>query len=133
MKMINIACGKRIHEEWENIDFSPQNPHTKRVNLLARMPYDDSSFDVAYSSHFLEHVDREVAPKVLGEIRRILRDGGIFRVVVPDLENMAREYLHIIDSKEIEAYKHEWITTEIFDQMVRMGGDVTNLPARPGR
>ncbi|RAX52734.1 hypothetical protein CCY99_07135 [Helicobacter sp. 16-1353] len=98
MNMINIACGARIHDKWENIDFSPIDKRVKKVNLLGKLPYKDSSFDVAYSSHFFEHLDKKVAPKLLGEIKRILKPNGILRIVVPDLENIAREYIKILDS-----------------------------------
>lgn len=120
--MLNIACGSRIHNDWENIDFSPMDKRVKKVNLLSTLPYADSSFDVAYSSHFLEHLDKDTAPRVLKEIRRILKPNGILRIVVPDLENMVNEYLRILHSSQIQEDEYDWIMIEIFDQMVRMNG-----------
>lgn len=103
--MLNFACGARIHESWENIDFSPIDRRVKKVNLLGRLPYADESFDVTYSSHFLEHLEEENAARLLGEVRRILKQNGILRLVVPDLENIAKEYLAILEKlDECEAW-----------------------------
>jgi 2-polyprenyl-6-hydroxyphenyl methylase/3-demethylubiquinone-9 3-methyltransferase len=40
------------------------------------MPYPDRSFDVAVCVDVLEHVDS--VPRVLDEVRRVLRPGGVF-------------------------------------------------------
>ena len=56
MKRLNFACGSRIHPDWINIDFSPIDKRVKKVNLLRTLPFADKSFDIAYSSHFLEHL-----------------------------------------------------------------------------
>lgn len=61
--------------------------------------------------------------KILKEIRRILKDDGILRIVVPDLENIAREYIKLMDCDD-NSFKHEWIVIEMLDQIARskMGG-----------
>lgn len=96
--MLNFACGDRIHNSWENIDFSPYNKYIKKVNLLGKLPYKDNSFDVAYSSHFLEHLSYSNAHKILDEINRILKPNGILRIVVPDLENICKAYISLLEN-----------------------------------
>ena len=98
MKMLNFACGARIHTDWENIDFSPIDARVKKVNLLGRLPYPDNYFDCAYSSHFLEHLTPESARSVLTEVLRVLKPGAILRLVVPDLENLCRTYTQTLES-----------------------------------
>ena len=47
---------------------------------------------------------------------------GIIRLVVPDLEGMARDYLRIIDDLENQTERktdHQWMILELFDQMTR--------------
>ena len=56
MKMLNIACGDRFHEEWINIDFYATSNKVKTTNILNGLPYEDNSIDVIYSSHFIEHL-----------------------------------------------------------------------------
>lgn len=98
MKMLNFGCGHRIHTDWTNIDFSPMDNRVKKVNLLGKLPFTDAHFDIAYSSHFLEHVTPNKAQEILLEIKRVLKRGGILRIVVPDLENMIRAYLNALES-----------------------------------
>lgn len=56
------------------------------------LPLAENSVDVIYSSHMLEHLDREQARAFLAEALRVLRPGGWIRTVVPDLERYVREY-----------------------------------------
>ena len=60
------------------------------------MPYDNDIIDVVYHSHLLEHLDRKRAPDFLRECRRVLKSGGILRVVVPDLELHIQRYYEAV-------------------------------------
>jgi len=120
--MLNIACGSRTHPEWNNVDFSPIvffvrhlkvtrilrriniisqdrferilsiDPEIMYHNFLGGIPWKDNTFDVIYHSHFLEHLDRHNAKGFLMECRRSLREGGILRVVIPDLSRLIDDY-----------------------------------------
>ncbi len=54
-------------------------------DLAHSIPLVDGCADVVYTSHFLEHVFRPDAGKVLRESHRALKPGGLIRVCVPDL------------------------------------------------
>ena len=131
MKLLNIACGKRIHKDWVNIDFHKSGESVIPVNVLKGLPFEDNSFDVIYSSHFFEHITKEQADFVLAEIYRVLNKDGIVRIVVPDLENLCREYLEILSNieKEESKKKYNWITVELLDQLVRResGGEMGKM------
>lgn len=62
-------------------------------NLAKGIPFQDSSVDVVYHSHLLEHLDYAVAESFLDEIFRVLKPEGILRVVVPDFKKLCDEYL----------------------------------------
>ena len=113
--MLNLACGTITHPAWTNLDFSPYaylarhkriagvlrtvgfisdtrwtrlegvDPGIVRWDLRRGIPYPDSSFDVVYNSHFLEHLRRRDAGEFLTECNRVLRPGGVIRIAVPDL------------------------------------------------
>jgi predicted SAM-dependent methyltransferase len=125
---LNLACGNRIHPAWHNLDFSPASKLVKKANLLGRLPYDNETVNYIYTSHFLEHVPQNKSFSFLTECARIIRKDGILRIVVPDLENICREYIRIIDS-EPHSFKREWIVVELLDQMVRnqSGGEMQNI------
>ena len=55
---------------------------------------------MVYSSHFLEHIPRDQVAPFLQECWRILKPGGVLRIVVPDLENLCRIYLYHRDQGE---------------------------------
>jgi SAM-dependent methyltransferase len=57
------------------------------------IPLPNASVDVLYSSHMIEHLDRENAMSFLIEVRRVLASNGIVRIVVPDLKKLVAEYL----------------------------------------
>ena len=61
-------------------------------DLERPLPFADDSVDFVYSSHVLEHFHREVAARLLAEVRRVLRPRGYVRICVPDLEHAVALY-----------------------------------------
>jgi len=55
-------------------------------DLAYGIPFDDVTADFVYSSHFLEHLYRADAQRILQDSFRVLKPGGTIRVSVPDLE-----------------------------------------------
>ena len=122
MTKLNIGCGDRYAKGWVNVDFHPCGRSVARVNILRGLPYSAESFDAVYSSHVLEHFPRETSLRLLLEMRRVLKPGGIVRVVVPDLEETCREYLRILDQVEGSSRarkRYEWVILELLDQLTR--------------
>ena len=58
-----------------------------------QLPYDSSSIDVIYSSHMMEHLQRDDAKTFIKECFRVLKPGGILRLSLPDLKIIADNYL----------------------------------------
>jgi len=52
----------------------------------------DESVDVLYSSHMLEHLDRNEANEFLKEAFRVLQPGGIIRIAIPDIKKIVDRY-----------------------------------------
>lgn len=78
---------------------------------------------MVYHSHLLEHFSRHNALNFAQECYRVLKPGGIIRVAVPDLERIARMYLHSLE-KALQGqdgwqHNYEWMTLELYDQTVR--------------
>lgn len=120
-QLVNVACGTRYHEDWINLDFHPDGKKVVRHNLLKGMPFEDNSIDVVYSSHFLEHLTPEQGNNFIGECYRVLKKGAIIRLVVPDLENIARNYIKYLElAKHGQEYdKLSFVVLELIDQLVR--------------
>jgi SAM-dependent methyltransferase len=148
--MLNLGCGDHTHESWINIDYSlkarlkelwilrpfiqSRNPPGYLNHDLRRgIPFKEGSVDVVYSSHVLEHMKKSYALQYLQEMHRVLKPGGVARIVVPDLEFGAKEYLKALDelrqgdvSDQDLVDRHEWATILLLDQMVRTrsGGEM---------
>lgn len=58
-----------------------------------RIPVEDGSAEVVYTSHMLEHLDRKEAAMFIREARRVLCPGGILRIAVPNLRFHVDAYL----------------------------------------
>lgn len=136
MQYLNLGCGQRYHPDWTNINFTSTGEAVIAHNLKDGIPFPDQSFDVVYHSHVLEHFSKTEAEPFIKECYRVLRPQGILRVVVPDLEEMARMYLHslnqVSDGFSEWDDNYEWMLLEMYDQTVRnqSGGEMSNFLAQ---
>lgn len=130
MHILNLGCGQHHHPDWINVDFSSTGPGVIAYDLQWGIPFSSNSFDVVYHSHLLEHFPRRRAFCLMQECFRVLKPGGIIRVVVPDLEQITRTYLEILEKAEQgdprALTRYDWIIIEMLDQMVRnrQGGEM---------
>lgn len=99
MKFLNLGCGSNrpIDSTWINIDNLRSILHTgtpERRNLDAEpnyidmdisqgLKFPDSSIDGVLASHVLEHFDLQESIKLVMEIKRVLKVGGVLRVLSP--------------------------------------------------
>lgn len=90
---LNFGCGLTRYEGWYGVDQFYGPTVDLAIDLRGRVPFPDNSVDYAYSEHFLEHLFPEEGLKHLQEVHRVLRPGGRYRVVVPDVLKFADRYL----------------------------------------
>lgn len=110
---VQYGCGLSAPATWTNFDASPtmriqrvplfgslltrggpRFPKNVRYgNIVKGLPISPSSCDAVYCSHVLEHLSLEDLRIALRHTHDYLRPGGVFRFVLPDLEELARSYL----------------------------------------
>ena len=129
--------GAALAAEWNVVRFN-RLPYGRRfaplIRFGARLPYPSQAFDVVYLLHILEHHSDDELPAFYGELRRILKPGGILRLSTPDLELDCRLYLEALDraarnpSPENEAF-HQLAIAGAVDQKTRiaLGGEMLRL------
>jgi predicted SAM-dependent methyltransferase len=124
---VQYGCGLAAPEKWVNFDSSPRLilerlsgiglladslgtrlfPANIRFGDIVRgLPVLDGSADAVYASHVLEHLAREDVPVALANTFRILKPGGIFRLIVPDLAWRAELYLRERQAGDAAAADH---------------------------
>jgi len=93
-RFLNVGCGPNpiASEDWVNID-----GFDKRADLLCdaarKLPFANDRFDGVFAEHIFEHFTPRQARVFLSEAKRILRPGGVLRLIVPDGELYVRRFL----------------------------------------
>lgn len=112
---VQYGCGKCAPKTWQNYDISPTlklerlplvgklfvrkewGAYPKNViigDITVGLPdVKPETVDNVYCSHVLEHLSYEDLKRALRNTYQMLKRGGIFRLVVPDLELMVNEYV----------------------------------------
>jgi len=99
-RFYNVGAGLFFHRYWTNIDFAsewyrPRQGHpfvNFDLTSLEPLPIKDSSAEIIYSSHTIEHISDEAAAHLLSECRRSLVPGGIVRLTMPDFDLARRAF-----------------------------------------
>lgn len=111
---VQYGCGNSAPKEWRNFDASPTlrferlpligHLYTKNKSrfpenveygdVVKGLPVSAESCKGVYCSHILEHLSLNDFRVALSNTKEILRAGGIFRLVLPDLEYSATRYIN---------------------------------------
>ncbi len=125
MKYLNLGCGPKYvkSDEWINADMLPYGNEVIQCNFLNGIPFESNTFDFVYHSHVLEHFSKMDGENFVKECFRILKVGGAIRIAMPNLEEIAKQYLNNIEramKNENNANNdYDWIMLEMYDQTVR--------------
>lgn len=79
---------------WLTVDVDPERGDVVAdFNRREPFPLPDGSVTHVYGSHVFEHMSIFVTPFVFRECHRVLRPGGVFRLVLPDARRSIEAYL----------------------------------------
>lgn len=141
-KKLHIGCGPFTPSGWVNLDGSWNAKLTKfRVlkKILAKLkiipsrlveipwdsniihhdirkpfPFRNNTFSAIYASHLIENLYLDEAKSLLKECYRLLKPGGIIRIMIHDLRKEALNYIsgnNLKDSKNQKTEADEFLTT----------------------
>lgn len=116
---VQYGCGFSPAKEWVNFDSSPTlrferlpiigKIYTKNVirfpsevkygDIVKGLPIKPGSCSAVYCSHVLEHLALNEFKVALKNTHKILKNGGFFRMVLPDLEYLINQYLNKSESE----------------------------------
>ena len=77
---IEFAKKKSKGNKYKNLTFD-------KVDISQKLPFPDSSFDVAYSHLAIHYFDDNKTKEIIGEISRILKKGGVFACLVNSIHD----------------------------------------------
>jgi predicted SAM-dependent methyltransferase len=91
---LHLGCGRRVLDGWINID-SRSKPGVLRMKLPRGLRrFDDGSARYIYASHLLEHLEYPAeASEFVVQCHRVLKPGGVLRIIVPGIEKIIRAYV----------------------------------------
>lgn len=81
---LNIGCGKDYREGWINVDFNRDVKADKYFDISkGKIPLEDNSCKYILLDNVLEHIEPTKLIKVLEELHRISKPGGVINIYVP--------------------------------------------------
>lgn len=120
MTHAQYGCGFSVGKDWTNFDSSPTlrlerlpvigrfvwrlagnrqpfPPEVRYGDICAGLPLAPNSQQGMFASHVLEHLSYTDFTDAIANTYKVLRPGGEFRLIVPDLEPRARKYVAGLD------------------------------------
>lgn len=97
MRKINIGAGPTWYEEgWELLDngSGTYRESWKHKGKCWDTNLPDNTYDIVFTSHMLEHVPHFRLEKTMSEFNRIMKEGSMIRILVPDLKKYATAYVN---------------------------------------
>lgn len=112
MNYVQYGCGHEAPDGWQNFDSSPTlilerlpligrfiqknsarfPANVRRASIVKGLPVAPASADAVYCSHTLEHLSLEEFRAALRNTFTMLKPGGVFRFVLPDIETYINDY-----------------------------------------
>lgn len=91
---LHVGSGELVKgEKWINIDMEEFPTVDISMNVLDGLPFRENSVDIVYSEHFIEHLPKDGAKSFLADVLRILKPGGVHRILTPDLRGCVDVFL----------------------------------------
>lgn len=138
-RFYNIGAGNFYHPAWTNVDYdsdwyAANQKYTNKgisYDLLSMnpLPIESDLAEMVYSSHTIEHIPDNAAENLFAESYRILKKGGIIRLVTPNIDlsyrafmENDRHFFYMIDFYSVASNYTKWMnkpmrnasTAEIF-------------------
>src|SRR5262249_18741723 len=89
---MNVGCGPFPLDGFCNIDYG-WAPGVVSWDITRNFPLPSQCLKGIYTEHCLEHISFEECKGVLQEFHRLLKPGGVARIVVPDAEVYCSLYM----------------------------------------
>ena len=104
---LDLGCGRNYHPDLINLDYLWHPGVDVCWDIQTGVPFPSGRFQGIFTEHCLEHFPIAKAFYLLKECRRILRPGGILRIVVPDAGMYLERYYERSRQQSTEPFPFE--------------------------
>lgn len=91
-RSLHLGCAYTILPGWVNVDLWGRVPADVALDVKKPLPIADGSVNAIFTEHMIEHLTYVEAFAVARECARVLKPGGLLRVVVPDFSKYVASY-----------------------------------------
>tara|TARA_B100000214_G_scaffold240148_1_gene175741 strand:+ start:8086 stop:8937 length:852 start_codon:yes stop_codon:yes gene_type:complete len=128
---INLGAGPNWkHDGWHVLDYKVEKNDKFRIKGdLNKINLKNKSCDVVFISHTLEHIPHIQIQRVLTEINRIMKAGATIRILVPNIEVIAKAYV----KKDKKFFKKALDEDHSIRTDLGFGGMLMNFIVSPGQ
>lgn len=98
---LHLGCGRIHYEGCINVDVKP----LKTVDIVAdirQLPFQDKCADTVIVHHCFEHIPRQKTYDTLREWYRVLKNGGMLDIEMPDFDQNCRDYVQALDNNDFD-------------------------------
>lgn len=125
---LHFGCGHVKFDGWVNIDLDPAVRPDVVANLGGPLPFRNGCADRIFSEDFVDQLELEDSYQFFRECHRMLKPGGVMRLLTPDLEKLLGFYCRG-DEKLIELWRDSvglplqvHTLGEVINRAMRLGG-----------
>ncbi len=128
---INLGAGPNWYQSgWHILDYKLQkNEKFKIKGDLNKINLKDKICEQVFISHTLEHIPHIQIQNVLTEINRIMQKNAVIRILVPNLEKIAKAYV----KKDKNFFKKALDEDHSIRRDLGYGGMLMNFIVSPGQ
>ena len=131
--MIKLNVGASpiwVAEDWHTLDHKVRkNEKNSLVGTASNIPLDKKKVSTIFCSHMFEHIPHVELEEVLLEFNRVLDQGGILRILTPDLKKVATAYVN----NDLDFFKRAKSEDDSLRTDLGIGGMFMNFIVSPGQ
>ena len=78
--------------DWSILDHKKTSQKNSILGDASKIDLDDNSVAIIFCSHVVEHIPQIKIEEVLNEFNRVLKPGGVLRILTPDMGKILKAY-----------------------------------------
>ena len=92
-RRVHLGCANRRLDGWLNVDFAGKQRVDLAWDARRPLPFPNGSIDAVFHEHMVAYLSYDEADRLFRETARVLRPGGLTRLIAPDFGAYAVSYV----------------------------------------